>query len=133
MFSLALRWEAKESGKESQHEASALAFKNSGSFAKGSNKAESGRPQCTHCEALGHIVDKCYILHGYPPGYKFKNKGQQGGNPPFASNVVTTNSNSEESFSVSLEQNINSSLVFSILKITLILKHHKNLPLVFIK
>ena len=25
---------------------------------------------------MGHVVDKCYKLHGYPPGYKFKDKGQ---------------------------------------------------------
>ena len=38
-------------------------------------KSKNGRPQCTHCGAMGHVVDKCYKLHGYPPGYKFKNKG----------------------------------------------------------
>jgi hypothetical protein len=32
------------------------------------------RPLCSHCGITGHIVDKCYKLHGYPPGYKFKNK-----------------------------------------------------------
>jgi hypothetical protein len=24
----------------------------------------------THCGLLGHVVDKCYKLHGYPLGYK---------------------------------------------------------------
>lgn len=28
------------------------------------------RPLCTHCKMLGHTVDKCYKIHGYPPGYK---------------------------------------------------------------
>jgi hypothetical protein len=28
------------------------------------------RPLCTHCGLLWHLVDKCYKLHGYPPGYK---------------------------------------------------------------
>nr|XP_023919946.1 uncharacterized protein LOC112031483 [Quercus suber] len=32
------------------------------------------RPLCTHCNMLGHTVDKCYKLHGYPPGYKQKEK-----------------------------------------------------------
>ena len=64
-FSLLLQDEKQRKvGKSLNTEASALAVKNSGSFAKGSNKAESGRPQCTHCGALGHIVDNCYILHG---------------------------------------------------------------------
>ncbi|XP_023634331.1 uncharacterized protein LOC111829472 [Capsella rubella] len=27
------------------------------------------RPLCTHCGQTGHIVQKCFKLHGYPPGY----------------------------------------------------------------
>ena len=33
---------------------------------KGGNKKE--RPFCTHYNMPGHTVDKCYKLHGYPPG-----------------------------------------------------------------
>ncbi|XP_075634004.1 uncharacterized protein LOC142606574 [Castanea sativa] len=32
------------------------------------------RPICTHCGKTGHIVDKCYKLHSFPLGFKFKNK-----------------------------------------------------------
>ena len=32
------------------------------------------RPFCCHCNCLGHTVAKCYKLHGYPPGYKPKQK-----------------------------------------------------------
>jgi hypothetical protein len=36
------------------------------------------RPTCTHCGILGHTMEKCYKLHGYPPGFKFtKNKTSQ--------------------------------------------------------
>ncbi|XP_010556407.1 PREDICTED: uncharacterized protein LOC104825734 [Tarenaya hassleriana] len=28
------------------------------------------RPLCTHCGLYGHTIQKCYKLHGYPPGYK---------------------------------------------------------------
>ncbi|KAL6323616.1 hypothetical protein AAG906_039210 [Vitis piasezkii] len=28
-----------------------------------------GRPQCTYCGEMGHFVEKCYQLHGYPPGH----------------------------------------------------------------
>jgi hypothetical protein len=31
------------------------------------------RPLCSHCGISGHIVDKCYKLHGFPPGFKFRN------------------------------------------------------------
>lgn len=34
------------------------------------------RPLCTHCNMLGHTIDKCYKLHGYPPGYKPRQKTQ---------------------------------------------------------
>ena len=39
---------------------------------KGGPKKE--RPLCTRCSMLGHTMDKCYKLHGYPPGYKHKGK-----------------------------------------------------------
>ena len=29
---------------------------------------------CTHCGKLGHTANKCYKLHGFPLGFKFKNK-----------------------------------------------------------
>ncbi|KAK4569110.1 hypothetical protein RGQ29_004487 [Quercus rubra] len=36
--------------------------------------AKKERPLCTHCNMLGHTMDKCYKLHGYPPSYKQKGK-----------------------------------------------------------
>ena len=32
------------------------------------------RPTCSHCGFKGHIAEKCYKLHGYPPGYRGKGK-----------------------------------------------------------
>lgn len=32
------------------------------------------RPISTYCGQAGHSVDKCYKLHGYPLGYKMKQK-----------------------------------------------------------
>lgn len=29
------------------------------------------KAHCTHCGLQGHTIDRCYKLHGYPPGYKF--------------------------------------------------------------
>jgi hypothetical protein len=37
-------------------------------FSKPYNRKE--RPSCTHCGFLGHTMDKCYKLHGYPTSYK---------------------------------------------------------------
>ncbi|XP_056864953.1 uncharacterized protein LOC130511650 [Raphanus sativus] len=28
------------------------------------------KPVCTHCGKIGHTVQKCFKLHGFPPGYK---------------------------------------------------------------
>nr|XP_023886241.1 uncharacterized protein LOC111998374 [Quercus suber] len=36
------------------------------------NKKE--RPTSSHCGIQGHTIEKCYKLHGYPPGYKPKGK-----------------------------------------------------------
>lgn len=32
-------------------------------------RPRSSRPLCTHCGQSGHVIQKCYKLHGYPPGY----------------------------------------------------------------
>ena len=40
-------------------------------------KSKRDRPVCTHCGISGHTFDKCYKLHGYPPGYRFKSKTAQ--------------------------------------------------------
>ncbi|KAL5563330.1 hypothetical protein UlMin_033077 [Ulmus minor] len=39
-------------------------------------KGKKDKPVCTHCGFFGHTVDKCYKIHGYPPG--FKPKGRSG-------------------------------------------------------
>lgn len=31
---------------------------------------QAQRPICTHCGKSGHTVQKCFKLHGFPPGYK---------------------------------------------------------------
>ena len=38
------------------------------------------RPLCTHYNSLGHTIDRCYKLHGYPPGYKPRPKENRHGN-----------------------------------------------------
>ena len=29
---------------------------------------------CSHCGKLGHVMEKCYKLVGFPPGYKQKGR-----------------------------------------------------------
>ncbi|KAF7127592.1 hypothetical protein RHSIM_Rhsim11G0109000 [Rhododendron simsii] len=40
---------------------------------KNTDKKKGGtrdRPTCEHCNWVGHTMDKCYALHGYPPGHR---------------------------------------------------------------
>ena len=47
---------------------------------------------------MSHVIDKCYKLHGYSLGYKYKNnEGQVAtSSTSFASNVVATEDNACE-------------------------------------
>ena len=59
-------------------ESTALATKtmNFGSNSKTFKKGKE-RPTRSHCGLLGHTVEKCYKIHGYPPGYKTKARANQ--------------------------------------------------------
>lgn len=52
-------------------------------FAAYSNYKPRPRPVCTHCGAMGHVVNKCFKLHGYPPGYEGYKGNQSGSKPPY--------------------------------------------------
>lgn len=41
-------------------------------------------PIYSHCGIKGHVVDRCYKLHGYPPGYKFGNSNSAQNPKPVA-------------------------------------------------
>lgn len=41
-----------------------------GHNAGGNQFVKKERPLCSHCGVVGHTVDKCFKLHGYPPRYK---------------------------------------------------------------
>lgn len=42
-------------------------------FSKKSKKKDT-QPICSNCGYRGHIADKCYKLHGYPPGHRLASK-----------------------------------------------------------
>lgn len=46
---------------------------------------------CTHCGRNNHIIDTCFIKHGYPPGFKNKIKGNG-----FSSQQSATANNASE-------------------------------------
>ncbi|XP_059431677.1 uncharacterized protein LOC132165206 [Corylus avellana] len=44
-------------------------------------------PICSHCGLSGHIVEKCYKVHGFPPGFKFT-RSKPNFSAPHSSNQV---------------------------------------------
>ena len=43
---------------------------NSGNHNTGGYKGQrKERPYCSHCNFHGHTIEKCYKIHGYPPGF----------------------------------------------------------------
>ena len=65
------------SGAVTTHPIEATAFYSdarSGPKHNGRGNFKKEGPICTHCGKSGHTVEKCYRLHGFPPGFKFRNK-----------------------------------------------------------
>ncbi|XP_023900878.1 uncharacterized protein LOC112012717 [Quercus suber] len=54
-------------------DSTALAVKTQGFNQGGKNKGK-GRPVCNHYGKIGHFMEKCYKLVGFPPGYKQKGR-----------------------------------------------------------
>ncbi|XP_062109538.1 uncharacterized protein LOC133821021 [Humulus lupulus] len=75
------------------NQAMAFAFKgDKHNGSKPDNQASKGhpprrnRPFCSHCNMLGHTIERCYKIHGYPPGYHKPNK-----TPEATANQIQTN------------------------------------------
>ena len=64
--------------------AAKLSNEHLGPILGGSGGKGKERPTCTYCGKTSHTVDKCYKKHGFPPGFKFKNK-------PFMAHQVSSN------------------------------------------
>lgn len=62
-------------GAYGNNDSMAFTFKNETKKLSAGNKYQrKERPICTYCGYICHAIDKCYKLHGYPPGYKAKQK-----------------------------------------------------------
>ena len=67
-----------------QSNAMAFSFKNErNNNSRNENQVPKGhqqkrnRPFCTHCNILGHTIEHCYKIHGYPPGYNKQQKSNE--------------------------------------------------------
>jgi hypothetical protein len=43
---------------------------------KGQGYSSKGNRFCTHCHRINHVVENCFVKHGFPPNYKPKGKNQ---------------------------------------------------------
>lgn len=50
------------------------------------------KPVCSHCGVTGHTIEKCYRIHGFPPGFKFTKDKSVG--TSFANQVQTVDTSS---------------------------------------
>ncbi|KAJ0843118.1 putative transcription factor interactor and regulator CCHC(Zn) family [Helianthus annuus] len=72
------------------------------------NKGPNPNLKCTHCNKIGHVVDKCFELHGYPSN--FRPRLNQNNNQWFKPNSSANSSvNSTANHSVS-DKSVNNSL-----------------------
>jgi len=55
------------------------------------------KPICTHCGVPGHTADKCYRLHGFPPGFKFTKNIKKSALSHSANHVQEADTNSVSS------------------------------------
>ncbi|XP_025608274.1 uncharacterized protein [Arachis hypogaea] len=55
------------------------------------------RPLCSYCEILGHTINKCYKIHGYPPNF-----GKGRNMKPSVHHVSTSQSTSDAQISPNL-------------------------------
>ena len=68
------------SSASSQFDAMTIYTNSKGNFNWKKGNAKKDKPFCTHCNMQGHIIEKCYKLHGYPPGYKPRGKARANAN-----------------------------------------------------
>ena len=76
VFSLVIQ-EERQSGLSSSNHFPSGSSSNLATFGVASSnynsyKGNHDKPISTHCGFLRHTIDKCYEIHGYPPGYKRK-------------------------------------------------------------
>ncbi|KAJ0459040.1 putative RNA-directed DNA polymerase [Helianthus annuus] len=72
-------------------------------------KGSNSNLKCTHCNMLGHTVDRCFEIIGYPPGMRKRNTGQFARNNNSSNNV----SNNKSGVSVNSSSSVGSAMPFT--------------------
>ncbi|GJQ96310.1 ribonuclease H-like domain-containing protein [Tanacetum coccineum] len=70
------------------------------------NRGPNPNLHCTNCGKVGHIVDRCFDIIGYPPGYNKNTRLKSNGPRTFNANSVSSSSKKGASLSFTNEQMI---------------------------
>ncbi|KAI3744219.1 hypothetical protein L1987_57296 [Smallanthus sonchifolius] len=101
-FSIISREESHRNSSSSKNQNQSVGFvSKSNQFFDGKKKPYKGpNPdlKCTHCNKLGHTVERCFEIVGYPQG--FKQRINQGSKPNVSNNSVGNKSDSSTSVTV---------------------------------
>ncbi|GJV96764.1 putative RNA-directed DNA polymerase [Tanacetum coccineum] len=68
------------------------------------NRGPNPNLHCTNCGKVGHTVDRCFDIIGYPPGYNKNTRPKPNGPRTFNANSVSLSSEKGASFSFTNEQ-----------------------------
>uniref|UniRef100_A0A251V8P5 Putative gag-polypeptide of LTR copia-type n=1 Tax=Helianthus annuus TaxID=4232 RepID=A0A251V8P5_HELAN len=75
-------------------------------------KGPNSSLKCTHCNMIGHTVDRCFEIIGYPPGMRKRNTGQFAKNNNSNSNSNNVGSNKSGVF-VNSSSSVGSAMPFT--------------------
>lgn len=56
------------------------------------------KTKCSHCFHIGHTVDKCYKVHGYPTGHPRAKKSNKVGNANLAAATNASQNQNDKGF-----------------------------------
>ncbi|KAJ0470754.1 putative RNA-directed DNA polymerase [Helianthus annuus] len=80
---------------------------------KKNNRGSNTGFKCTHCNMLGHTVDRCFEIIGYPPGFRKRTNNNNQSNRVNMANSNKTNSGNGISSSVGTSSGGSSGLPFT--------------------
>jgi hypothetical protein len=73
---------------------------------KGQGYSSKGNRFCTHCHRINHVVENCFVKHGFPPNYKPKGKNQSSNQANSTSTEVSASSSYTAPTGITQEQYI---------------------------
>jgi hypothetical protein len=73
---------------------------------KGQGHSSKGNRFCSNCHRTNHVVENCFVKHGFPPSYKPKGKNQSSNQANSTSTEVSASSSYTAPTGITQEQYI---------------------------